>query len=87
MKKIIDFIEENVNGRTLFTKELVYKLEDGALEGIYSDQISFSNLKFSQSGFQLDMFIVANEKIWLMRSQAELEELYLRSTDGQRPEP
>ena len=47
MKKIIDFIEENVNGRTLFTKELVYKLEDGALEGIYSDQISFSNLKYS----------------------------------------
>ena len=31
MKEIIDFIEENVNGRTLFTKELVYKLEDGAL--------------------------------------------------------
>lgn len=26
MKKVIDFIEENVNGRTLFTKELVYKL-------------------------------------------------------------
>ena len=25
MKKVIDFIEENVNGRTLFTKELVYK--------------------------------------------------------------
>ncbi len=25
MKKIIDFIEENVNGRTLFTEELVYK--------------------------------------------------------------
>ena len=47
MKKIIDFIEENVNGRTLFTKELVYKLEDGALEGVYSDQISFSNLKYS----------------------------------------
>ena len=46
MKKVIDFIEENVNGRTLFTKELVYKLEDGALEGIYSDQISFSNLKW-----------------------------------------
>lgn len=51
--KIIDFIEENVNGRTLFTEELVYKLEDGALEGVYSDQISFSNLKYSQSGFQL----------------------------------
>ena len=58
MKKVIDFIEENVNGRTLFTKELVYKLEDGALEGIYSDQISFSNLKYSQSGFQLDLSLI-----------------------------
>ena len=75
MKKIIDFIEENVNGRTLFTKELVYKLEDGALEGVYSDQISFSNLKYSQSGFQLDMFIVANEKIWLMGADGQREEL------------
>ena len=36
------------------------------IEGIYSDQISFSNLKYSQSGFQLDMFIVANEKIWAL---------------------
>ena len=51
MKKIIDFIEENVNGRTLFTKELVYKLEDGALEGVYSDQISFSNLKYSHKPY------------------------------------
>ena len=44
MKEIIDFMEENVDGRTLFTKELVYELENGALQGVYSDQISFSNL-------------------------------------------
>lgn len=75
MKEIIDFIEENINGKTLFTKELVYKLENGALEGIYSDQISFSNLKYSQSGFQLDMFIVANEKIWDMGVDGQREKL------------
>ena len=46
MKEIIDFIEENVDGRTLSTKELVYELENGALQGVYSDQISFSNLKY-----------------------------------------
>ena len=57
MKKIIDFMEENVDGRTLFTKELVYELENGALQGIYSDQISFSNLKYSQSGFQLGIHV------------------------------
>ena len=33
MKEIIDFMEENVDGRTLFTKELVYELENGALQG------------------------------------------------------
>ena len=75
MKEIINFIEANVNGRTLFTEELIYKLENGALQGVYSDQISFSNLKYSQSGFQLDMFIISNEKIWLMGEDGQREEL------------
>lgn len=75
MKKIIDFIESNVNGKTLFTKELIYELENGALQGVYSDQISFSNLKYSQSGLQLDMFIVSNEKIWLMGENGKREGL------------
>ncbi|MCI8416669.1 MAG: hypothetical protein HFI33_04045 [Lachnospiraceae bacterium] len=75
MEKIIKFIEENVNGKTLFTKELAYQLENGALQGVYSDQISFSNLKYSQSGFQLDMFIVSNEKIWLVGTDGQREKL------------
>ncbi|MDO4274840.1 MAG: hypothetical protein Q4D16_14320 [Eubacteriales bacterium] len=75
MKEIIDFIESNVNGKTLFTKELVYELENGTLQGVYSDQISFSNLKYSQSGFQLDMFIVSNEKIWVIGQDGQREEL------------
>lgn len=74
MKAIIDFIEKNVNGKTLYTKELVYELEQGALQGVYSDQISFSNLKYSQSGFQLDMFIVSNEKIWLIGKEGQRDE-------------
>ena len=53
MKEIIDFIESNVNGKTLFTKELVYELENGALQGVYSDQISFSNLKYSHKPYFL----------------------------------
>ena len=28
MKEIINFIEANVDGKTLFTKELVYELEN-----------------------------------------------------------
>lgn len=75
MKEIINFLETNVNGKTLSTKELVYGLENGALQGVYSDQISFSNLKYSQSGFQLDMFIVSNEKIWLLDQEGKRVEL------------
>lgn len=75
MDNIINFIEENVNGKTLFTKELVYDLENGSLQGAYSDQISFSNLKYSQSGFQFDMFIVSNEKIWQMGKDGQKKSL------------
>lgn len=75
MKEIINFIEMNVDGKTLVTKELVYKLENGALQGVYADQISFSNLKYSQSGLQIDMFIVSNEKIWLVGKDGKREKL------------
>lgn len=75
MKDIINYIETNVNGKTLFTKEIVYELENGTLQGVYSDQISFSNLKYSQSGFQMDMFIVSNEKIWLIDKDGQRERL------------
>jgi len=75
MKDIIDFLECNVNGKTLHTKELVYELEHGALQGVYSDQISFSNLKYSTTGFQLDMFIVSNEKIWLLGKDRQRDTL------------
>ena len=30
MKESINFIETNVNGKTLFTKKFVYKLKNGA---------------------------------------------------------
>ena len=75
MKEIINFIEMNVDGKTLVTKELVYTLENGALQGVYADQISFSNLKYSQSGLQIDMFIVSNEKIWLVGKDGKREKL------------
>ena len=58
MKEIINFIEMNVDGKTLVTKELVYKLENGALQGVYADQISFSNLKYSQSGLPISIKLV-----------------------------
>lgn len=64
MHDIFTFLSQNVNGRTLHTDELVYTLEDGALQGVYSDQISFSNLRRSEHALSIDMFIVSNEKIY-----------------------
>lgn len=75
MKEIIDFLEQNVDGKTLHTKKLVYELENGALQGVYADQMSFSNLRYNQSAFQLDMFIVSNEKIWVVGEDGERETL------------
>lgn len=37
--------------------------------------VKFSNLKYSQSGFELDMFIVSNEKIWLMGTGGQRQKL------------
>ena len=42
MKEIINFIEANVDGKTLFTKELVYELENGALQAL--TQIKYLSL-------------------------------------------
>ena len=41
---IILFLKENIIGRNLFTEDVVYKLENGKLEGVYSDRMIFSNL-------------------------------------------
>ena len=75
MEKVIEFIDMNIDGRTTYTKELVYNLEHGKLEGVYSDQMAFSNLKYSKSCFDLDMFIVSNEKIYLLGDKKDRIEL------------
>ncbi len=75
MLEMIEFLDNYVNGKTLYTKELIYSLEGGSLEGIYSDQISFSNLKYSKTGFQFDMFIVSNEKIYTLDKFKNREKL------------
>ena len=41
--EIIQFLRENIIGKTLLTGA-VYKLENGNLEGVYNDKMTFSNL-------------------------------------------
>lgn len=37
MEKVIQFLKSNVIGKVLFTDDIVYKLDNGNLEGIYRD--------------------------------------------------
>lgn len=64
MEDILDFLRNNVMGKTLYTDELTYALEGGKLEGVYADQMSFTNLTASPTGMQFDLFVVSREKIY-----------------------
>ncbi|MCL2296498.1 MAG: hypothetical protein FWC29_05420 [Methanomassiliicoccaceae archaeon] len=79
MEKIVSFLRKNVNGKTLYTDEKIYRLDDGRLEGTYSDQISFSNMFFSKVRFTLDMFVVSKEKIVEINTGNEVQNVYSSS--------
>lgn len=65
-KLIIEFLTENVIGRSLKTDDTIYQLEEGKLEGIYSDEMFFSNLLISITGFHFDMTTITREKIYFL---------------------
>jgi len=60
---LIEFLKKHVNGKTLYTDEISYTLEDGRILGTYSDQKSLSNMFFSKTRYAMDKFIVAKEKV------------------------
>lgn len=66
MEKIADFLGSKVMGKVLVTDELKYSLEDGRLEGAYSDKIIFSNLVRTGFGINFDMFLNSNKVIYLL---------------------
>ena len=61
--KIIQFLRENIIGKTLLTGA-VYKLENGNLEGAYSDKMTFSNLLTTENGFKFNMTTVTQELVY-----------------------
>ncbi|KKG12791.1 hypothetical protein EO98_07430 [Methanosarcina sp. 2.H.T.1A.6] len=65
-KKITDFLKDHVIDKKLITDEVVYQLEEGKLEGVYSDEMFFSNLVLSEHGFRFDMTTVTREKIYIL---------------------
>lgn len=63
MEKMIDFLEKNVLGKTVYSEETLYDLDFGRYEGAYSTEVSFSNLMLSETGFTMDGFTVSHENI------------------------
>lgn len=61
--EIIHFLKENIIGKTLLTCA-VYKLENGNLEGVYNDKMTFSNLVTTENGFKFDMTTVTQELVY-----------------------
>ena len=70
MESMTAFLRRRVMGKTLYTGTLSYSLENGALEGVYSDQMSFTNLTTSPTGFQFDLFVVSREKLFHVNPDA-----------------
>ncbi len=69
-----DFLRQHIIGRQLITDELIYSLENGQLEGVYSDRMVFSRLVRSDRGLGFDLSVVSKEKI------------YAKNADGGRGE-
>ncbi|MCL2296499.1 MAG: hypothetical protein FWC29_05425 [Methanomassiliicoccaceae archaeon] len=63
IEKMVDFLEKNVIGKTVYSEEALFDLDFGRYEGAYSTEISFSNLLQSETGFTIDGFTVAHENI------------------------
>lgn len=61
--EIIQFLRENIIGKTLLTS-VAYKLENGCLEGVYNDKMTFSNLVITENGFKFNMTTVTQELIY-----------------------
>ncbi len=62
--KIYDFLKGTVIGRILETDETIYSLEEGKLEGVYSDQMIFSDLSATENGIQFQMTTITKEKVY-----------------------
>ena len=62
--EIIQFIRQNIIGKTLLTDEVVYKLENGTLEGVYSDKMMFSDWVQTENGFKFNMTTVTRELVY-----------------------
>lgn len=64
--KIIQFLQKHILGKTLLTEETTYQLENGTLEGVYHDKMTFSDLVRTDNGFKFHMTTVTQEQVYLL---------------------
>lgn len=62
--EILQFLEQNIIGKTLLTDKVVYKLDNGKLEGAYSDKMMFSDLVKTRNGFKFNMTTITQELVY-----------------------
>lgn len=66
MDQIHHFIQNDVIGKTLKTDDTIYQLEEGKLEGVYTDEMFFSDLLIFNTGLRFNMTTVTHEKIYYL---------------------
>ena len=59
---VIRFLRETIIGKTLFADDIIYKLGEGRMEGVYSDQMMFSDLVETLWVCKAHPFCITNRK-------------------------
>lgn len=70
-EKVITYLKEKVLGKILRTDDVAYFLDEGKLKDVYSDQIMFSDLQFSENGVQFNMTTIAKEEVYYLDEKGE----------------
>ena len=78
---IIDFIRNNIINKDLHTQEVIYYLEDGKMDGKYSDRMMFTDLNVGENCFSFKMCTQTSEKIHAINDKKEYISL-IKDTSG-----
>jgi hypothetical protein len=74
-RQVIDFLEQNVIGRTVVSKPVVTRTNSGQTESSYVDQNFFSNLVRTPVGFRFDLTCLTRGQRFGLSDKGERVEL------------
>lgn len=70
-EQLITYLKEKVLGKTLRTDDVTYLLDEGRLKDVYSDQMMFSDLQFTENGVWFNMTTIAKERVYYLDEKGE----------------